>query len=363
MKQIQALNKIFSISLRYDYTMKKISLLLICCVTSYTFAQIGGTYAFPFLNLTYNARAAGLGNQFITAKDNDINIGISNPSLLNKEMHKMISINQALLAGGINYGQLAYGKAIKKGVLGLSMRYINYGEFKRTTITGEQIGTFNPFECVVGASYGKQLNPRISVGGTMNFIYSQLEAYSSFGLSLDLAGTYVSKDGNLLVTAMVKNAGVQLNGYDGQARKPLPIDFQLGASYKLEHAPFRFSILTHHLNKWDLTYNDPNAKPTIDPLTGETVPVATASFIEKLANHFIFQAEILMSKNLHVRAGFDYHRRQELKLEQLPGLAGFTFGIGFKFKKIKIDYGLSVFSRAGYNNMLTLSSCISDWKK
>ena len=102
MKQIQALNKIFSISLRYDYTMKKISLLLICCVTSYTFAQIGGTYAFPFLNLTYNARAAGLGNQFITAKDNDINIGISNPSLL-------YFTNEVVVSGA--YGGSRYPKS------------------------------------------------------------------------------------------------------------------------------------------------------------------------------------------------------------------------------------------------------------
>lgn len=349
--------------MRYDFYMNKLIFFSILFIAQFSTAQIGGDYAFPFLNLTYNARAAGLGNQFITAKDNDINIGIANPSLLNKDMHKMISVNQAFLAGGINYGQLAYGKEIKKGVLGLSMRYINYGEFKRTSITGEEIGTFNPFECVIGASYGKQLNPRISVGGTMNIIYSQLEAYSSFGLSLDLAGTYTSKDGNLLVTAMVKNAGIQLNGYDGQARKPLPIDFQLGASYKLAHAPFRFSILTHHLNKWDLTYNDPNAKPTIDPLTGEIIPIEKASFVEKLANHFIFQAEILINKNVHLRTGFDYHRRQELKLEQLPGLSGFTFGLGFKFKKIKLDYGLSVFSKAGFNNMLSISSCISDWRK
>ena len=349
--------------MRYDFYMNKLVFFSILFIAQISSAQIGGDYAFPFLNLTYNARAAGLGNQFVTGKDNDINIGIANPSLLNKDMHKMISINQAFLAGGINYGQLVYGKEIKKGVLGLSMRYINYGEFKRTTITGEEIGTFHPFECIIGGSFGKQLNPRISVGGSLNFIYSQLEAYSSFGLSIDLAGTYINKEGNLLITALVKNAGVQLNGYDGQARKPLPIDFQLGASYKLQHAPFRFSILTHHLNRWDLTYNDPNAQPTIDPLTGEIIPIEKAGFVEKLANHFIFQAEILINKNVHLRTGFDYHRRQELKLEQLPGLSGFTFGLGFKFKKIKLDYGLSVFSKAGFNNMLSISSCISDWRK
>jgi hypothetical protein len=79
-------NKIFSFSLRYDITMKKTIALLILFITSFSYAQIGGTFAFPFLSLTYNARAAGLGGQFVTAKDNDINIGIANPSLLHASM-------------------------------------------------------------------------------------------------------------------------------------------------------------------------------------------------------------------------------------------------------------------------------------
>jgi hypothetical protein len=50
-------------------------------------------------------------------------------------------------------------------------------------------------------------------------------------------------------------------------------------------------------------------------------------------------------------------------LEQRPGVAGFTFGVGLYFKRISIDYGFSVFSRAGFNNMLTLSTNLSRWRK
>jgi hypothetical protein len=52
-----------------------------------------------------------------------------------------------------------------------------------------------------------------------------------------------------------------------------------------------------------------------------------------------------------------------MKLEQRPGMAGFTFGVGFYFKKISIDYGFSIFSRAGFNNMLTISTNLSKWRK
>jgi hypothetical protein len=343
--------------------MKFFSTALFLLTIVYSTAQTGGMNSFPLLDLTFNARAAGLGNDFITAKDNDINLGIANPSLYNEGMHKQLSVNQALMAGGINYGQVAYGHKLKKGVIGSSIRYLNYGEFTRTDIAGTATGTFNPFECIIGAGYGQQLNPRISVGANFNLIYSQLESYNSFGAALDLGGTYLNEQGNLLVTALVKNAGFQFDNYYGETRSPLPADFQLATSYKLAHAPFRFSILAHHLNKWDLTYTDPNLKPEIDALTGDTIPVKYAGFGEKLARHFTYSMEILVSKNIHLRTGFDYQRRQELKVESRPGIAGFTFGFGMYFKKFSLDYGFSVFSRAGFNNMLTLSTDLSKWRK
>ncbi len=328
-----------------------------------TTGQTGGTYAFPLLDLTFNARSAGLGNEFISIKDQDINLGITNPSLLNAKMHNSISVNQALMAGGINYGMLAYGRSLLGGVLSTSMRYVNYGEFRYTDVTGADYGSFRPFECIVGAGYGRQLNPRISVGANFNLLYSQLEIYNAFGASIDVAGTYTSKNENILVTAMMKNVGYQFNGYSSKQHDPLPIEMQMAASYKLGYAPFRFSLLAHHLNRWDLSYNDPNALPTLDPLTGDTIPVPTANFGEKLARHFTYQAEILISKNIHLRAGFDYNRRQEMKLVNRPGASGFTFGIGLYFKKFTIDYGFSSYSSSGSLHMLTLSSCIDRWRK
>lgn len=325
--------------------------------------QTGGMSTFSLLDLTYNARSAGLSGDFIAVKDQDLNLGIANPSLLNETMGKSLTVSQALLASGINYGQVGYGFSLLKGLMSTSLRYVSYGEFKRTDVGGTQLGTFHPFECIIGAGYGQQLNPRISVGANANFIYSQLETYNAFGFAIDLAGTYTSKSNNFLITALVKNAGFQFNNYYKKEKDPLPVEFQLATSIKLKHAPFRFTVLAHHLNKWDLTYIDPNVKPTVDALTGDTIPVKQAGFVEKLARHLTYQAEILISKNIHLRLGFDYQRRQEMKIEARPGLAGFSCGLGLYFKKISIDYGFMIFSNAGFNNLLTLSTNLGKWKK
>ncbi|MDG1742450.1 MAG: type IX secretion system protein PorQ [Crocinitomicaceae bacterium] len=344
---------------------RKLISLYFVALTTVVSAQTGGLTSFPFLDITYNARSAGLGGDFITAKDQDINIGIANPSLLNSAMNKHTGFNQAFLAGGINYGMVTHGFNVDKiGTMSGYLKYVSYGTFERTDVNGTSQGTFSPIDIVLGSGFGRQLNPRISIGVNLNMIYSQLESYSSYGAGIDLAGTFYNEKKEFLVTAMVKNAGIQFNTYsENSQRKPLPAEFQLAAAYKLPHAPFRISILAHHLNKWDLTYNDPTLTPTIDPLSGDIIPVPKANFVEKLARHFTFQVETIISKNIHLRTGFDYHRRKELALNQRPGIAGASIGLGLYFNKFSLDYGFVIYSRAGFNNMLTLTTDLAKWRK
>jgi hypothetical protein len=329
-----------------------------------SFAQTGGSTTFSLLDLSYNARSTALGTDFISIKDKDLNLGVSNPSLYNSTMDKQFSFNQAFLAGGINYGMVNYAKSLdsNRTVAG-NIRYINYGEMTRRDEAGVDLGTFRPAEFVFGVGGAKQINPYLSIGTNVNLLYSQLANYSSLGISVDIAGTYYNKKKQFLVTALVKNAGLQLKKYTTENKEILPVELQMAVSYKLEHAPFRFSLLGHHLNMWDITYVDPTIQPTIDLLTGETVPVVLPKFTEKLARHFTYQVELLLTKSFNLRFAYDYHRRQEMKFVQRPGVAGFSFGVGLNFKRLNIDYGLAVYSASGFNNMLTLRTDLSKWKK
>lgn len=317
-------------------------------------AQTGGITGFNFLNLSYSARTAGLGGDFITARDKDVNLGIQNPALLNGQMHGHGSISQALMAGGINIGGLNYAHQFGKLTGAAHFRYVSYGKMQRTDINGADLGTFSPGDFILGVSVGKSINERMHIGATLNTIYSQLDSYVAFGNSLDIGGCYTDDDKRLVISGVVRNLGIQWKGYNG-TRSDLPLEIQLGISHKLRHAPFRFSLLGQHLQKWDLTYNDPNARDKIDPLTGEIIAVKKAGFVEKLSRHFVVQTELLLGQKLHLRVAFDYHRRQELKVVQRPGLAGFSFGVGMYFKRFSLDYGLLAYSVAGFQNHLTIS--------
>ncbi len=344
--------------------MKTFLLLFLLTFSHIIIGQTAGYTTFGLLDLSYNARSVGLAGDFISIKDNDINMGIANPSLLNDEMQKNISFSTSFLAGGINYGTLAYGFGTKNlGTIAGYIKYVSYGKMTRTNEAGIVEGTFSPIEMIVGGSIGKQMNKRISIGANLNVLYSQLETYSSIGASVDFAGTFYNEEEDFLVTILAKNIGYQFKSYNNNKRALLPIEVQMATSYKLKHAPFRFTLLAHHLTQWDITYSNPNDKPTKDPLTGEIIPVKTASFFEKFAQHFTYQLEVLVSKNIDLRVGFDYHRRKELALEERPGLAGFAFGLGLKFNKFSLDYGFTIYSRAGFNNMITLSTNLGKWKK
>jgi len=344
--------------------MKGLVIFSFSVLSFFGFSQTGGENVFPFLDLGYNARANGLGGDFISVMDKDINLGVSNPSLLNSQMHNTIGFNQALLAGGINHGMIAYGRDFKDyGTGSLHLRYVAYGQMDRTDVNGETIGTFSAGDFILGAGFGRQLNPRISVGANVNVILSQLESFTSFGIALDLAGTFRSENERTTITAMIRNAGYQLSTYTTNDRAPLPTQALMAVSHKLEHAPFRVSVIAHHLNQWDLTYTDPSLQPTIDPLTGDEVPVPVAGFGEKLARHFIVQLEMLAGEAVHIRMAFDYHRRREMLVQQRPGMGGFSFGTGLNFKRFSVDYGVLIFSSAGFNNMLTLTTNFDKWKK
>lgn len=343
---------------------KRIVLFLILLVVNQAIGQIGGQSTFGFLNLGYSARTVGLGTNFITAVDDDVTLGLATPSLLNPLHHRNASFNHSILSGGLNYGQFGYAHQLKnQAMISGHIRYMSYGKMDLTMPTGETVGTFSAGDVMVGAGYGHKINEIITLGANLNLIFSTLETYQAFGMSVDVSGTFNFEDKRTVVTAMVRNAGLQLAGYTDKNREPISPNAMIGVSHRLKHAPFRISVLAHNLQKWDLTYNDPNAVAKTDPLTGELIEVEKAGFFEKLGRHFTFQLETLLGKYIHIRAAFDYHQRQEMKVIDRTGVAGFSFGFGLMLKKFQVQYGINVISAAGFNNMITLSTNIGEWSK
>ncbi|MBD3636436.1 MAG: type IX secretion system protein PorQ [Crocinitomicaceae bacterium] len=334
-----------------DRTMRELVVFL-SFISCSAFGQQGGLHTFQFMDLDFNARSMALGGDFIAAKDNDLDLSVANPAMITDQMHNQLAMNHFFFPSGINYGQLAYGRTFNKaGTFVGHLRYVAYGRFTRTDETGLEQGTFTAGDYSLGAGYGYTLNKYFSIGANFNMIFSHLETYTSFGVSGDMAAMFYHEEANVTATLLARNIGYQIKGYTSKNHEPLPIEILAGVSYKFHHAPFRLSLMGTDLTNWDLTYNDPTLEPTIDQLTGDTIPVPKASFMQKLGYHTTFGLEIVpKSDRFFVRLGFNFARRNGLGVDNRRGLGGFSAGFGLNLKKFSFDYGISFYSAAGISN-------------
>jgi hypothetical protein len=155
--------------------------------------------------------------------------------------------------------------------------------------------------------------------------------------------------------------GAQISSYTGTG-EPLPFEIQAGITQGLAHAPFRFTITFQHLERWDLTYTLPSEEPTL--FAGNEIEKSTFdTFGDKLMRHMIFGTEFLIGENFHVDLGYNYKRRQELKVNARPGLVGFSLGFGFRVSKFHIAYGWSSYHLAGGTNHFSLTTNLSEFYK
>ncbi|MGB6036736.1 MAG: type IX secretion system protein PorQ [Cryomorphaceae bacterium] len=329
---------------------------------SQVFSQDNGQTNFQILQTISPARIAALGGNAIAVKDGDLNLGLFAPSLLDSASSDQIVFGYTPFFGEANIIHAGYAKHIDSvGTFSLGITSLGYGDFSMTTETGEVIGSFNAGEYLFQGGYGRQINDRFSVGGNLKFILSELAEYKATALAADLSGTYYNAEKLFTATFLIKNLGTSLSSYRDGVNETMPFEIQAAFSKKLAKAPIRFSVIGENLQRWDLTPEQTITE--IDPLTGEEVITNPGGFGENLMRHLVFNAEILLTENFNLRLGYNYNRRQQLKIDDNPGAAGITYGLGLRVAKIHISYARAAYSVAGVSNHFTLGFKFDDFKK
>jgi hypothetical protein len=136
---------------------------------------------------------------------------------------------------------------------------------------------------------------------------------------------------------------------------------QLGTTIKPEHMPLRFTFTAHHLQQWNIQYLDPNARGTLDANNVEVKP--SFNFGDNLARHFTAAAELLLGKGLSLRMGYNHLQARELRLDNVGGGAGFSFGAMIKISQFQLDYTYATLQAAGSSNYFTLSRSLDSFLK
>lgn len=343
-----------------------IPLILLLAFGLHSWAQNGGSSTYGFLLLTPSPRVAAMGAEFASFNDGDPSLGIKNPALINGDVHNKLALNFLDYFADIRGGYAAYGFDHKKlGSFVGSVEFLDYGRFIRTDNTGQILGNFYANELAFNIGWGRSLSPNYGIGANLKVIQSNLDAYHSTGIGVDLAGLWHSDDNLTTATLLLSNVGRQITAYNAGEREPLPFRARIGVSRKPEHLPFRFNLVIDDLQKWNLRYDDPtNPVITIDPVTGEPIEQGKISKIaDNALRHVVIGGEFSPSKLFALRFGYNYRHRQEMKLASRSGMVGFSFGMGLKISYFQFDFAHVNHSLAGGYNMFSIATDLDAFLK
>lgn len=324
-------------------------------------AQLGGLSSFNHLNIPGSARVAAMGGSYFTMKDGDIHLMQFNPSLLDSNMHNKVGLSFVDYFDGIAMGYATYARQVKPNITtGATMQYLNYGKQTELDALGFEMGEFQAADYALTLSAGYQYDSLWSMGLSFKTLYSALANYSSVAIAADVAVTYNKPAKGFAASLVISNFGVQLSSFTSQKEK-MPFQMQVGIVKRPAHAPFRLSLVYSNIQQWNIGYDNPTATVVTDPITGEIIEENTWEFGDDFMRHVTLGTEFILSKNLHVRIGYNYRRRQELKLEDKPGTAGFSYGLGLRLSKFQLSYGRAIYHLAGPSNHFSVTTSFSEW--
>lgn len=320
--------------------MKTRFLVFLCLLLSFqSFGQVGGENIYEFLNISTSARQTALGGKVLTLID-DVNQPMWNPSVINSNLDKQLSVNYSSYLAGVNIGSISYSKLMNRrfGNLHGSIKYLNYGSIVRADENGVESGTFNASDIVISIGYARNLPwTNFYIGGNTKIVYSSISGFSSAGIAFDLALLYNNPYKDFVLTLVARNIGTQLTSFNGE-REKLPFELALGGSYKLQYVPLKWYFTVDNLQQWNIAVANPSNQ-TID-LEGN-VTKEKIGFIDNMFRHFVVGAELFPERSINLRVGYNFRRATELKLQNVRTFGGISFGFGLKMNKIKLNYSYS----------------------
>ncbi|HEX8348474.1 MAG TPA: type IX secretion system protein PorQ, partial [Hymenobacter sp.] len=316
------------------FSLLLLSTGLLASSTSY--AQVGGQQAFSFLRLPTSAKLAGLGGANVSSRDGDATMLYANPALLNADMDGTVALGYVDYLADIKQTTAAYVfNTEHAGRFGVGLTYLNYGSFESFDAAGNSLGDFAVNEYAVGVS-NAYTSGNFVLAGTLKLGVSGIAGNHSVAALADVGAIFKHPTKDFNVGLAVKNVGYQLKTYTGAGHEPMPLDVQIGTSIKPEHMPLRFSLTAHHLQQFDIVYLDPNQRGQLDENNNEIRPKKSVG--DKIARHFVVGAELILSKNLNLRVGYNHLQRRELRLDTRSAGAGTSLGVMLRISQFQLDY-------------------------
>ena len=363
---------------------KKIVTLVLCTWSLCTFGQVSsaGRSVFSFMSLPVSSRINALGGSNVSLSDGDISMGMCNPALLHANSHMNLQLNYSYYLPGTMFGSVLYGHNFgrspvekpfegdgepdKPNYFAVGLHYLDYGRMSYADEYGNQTGGgFGARDILIDVMYARQLGRLFKVGVTLKPVYSIYESYSSFAIGADVGAHFQTPDSTFQMGLVLQNIGWQIKGFyseeGGANHEMLPLNLQLGLTYRVKHAPLRFHLQIHNMQTWYLNYEWTSLDKS--PTTGEFLS-HDVKWYDMLFRHTIWSIEIVpKSEKFYIAFSYNHRRRAELQLTDQKSLAGFALGAGVKIKQARIGFAISQMTKSNFSYQLGLTLDINSLMK
>lgn len=316
------------------------------------------TTAVPFLMITPDARAGGMGDVggATSADANSVHWNPAKLVFVENDYGFALSYTPWLgkIINDMWIGYLSgYYKIAPEQAIAVSMRYFDLGEIFFTSDQGDPLEQFNPRELAVDVTYSRMLSQNLSVGISARYIHSNLTGSFSTGgqdarpgnsLAADVA-VYYTKDlsgtnSNLSLGAAITNIGAKITYSDEDNRDFIPTNLRLSSAFTTNLDPY--NTLTFGLDFNKLMVPSPqddgsqNEKSLLEGMFG-SFGDAEGGFSEEMNEITVSAgAEYWYNKTFAARVGYFY------EAEQKGGRQYFTMGLGFRYQVFGIDFAYLV---------------------
>lgn len=321
-------------------------LIILTLLPTLLFAQEGGSYSFQSLALVNNARTAALGGYNVTLSGDAALFG-QNPALLDSAQigDAVFMYNPFFVDINAVTGQYV-AEVGKLGKFAFGITYVGYGDFTQRDPTGAESGEFGANDYVMTVGKSHRLGPFV-LGANVKFIHSGIAGYTANAMAFDLGGMYQLPNSDFTAGMVISNFGFVLSDYTGE-QSNIPLNVQLGMSFRPEGMPIRFSVTGHNLTDQNASFFDADEKP---------------NFADEIFKRVSIGGEVLFSKNVNFLLGYDHGRKRELRLDQTAGGSGFSYGVMIKVKKYTFRFSRATYQAAGGTSFISLQTNLKDLNK
>jgi len=304
------------------------------------------TTAVPFLDITPDARAGGMGEAGV-ATSPDASSTFWNPSKL------AYSPWLRQITPDVDLGYLSYYKKLDdRNTIGFSMRYFNLGSVDSYDNNFTSLGTLYPNEYSFDVSLARKFGEGFSLGLTARYIHSNLsqgasengqQTTAANGFAAD-ASMYYRSASNFSFGVDISNIGTKMSYAIGQPDYFLPTNLKIGVAQTVDMDELNKITFTVDMNKL-LVPTPPirDANGNITSGKNDNVSIvdgifqsftdAPGGFSEELEElSFSPGVEYWYNKQLALRAGYFYENPNKGDRHYA------TLGVGYRFDNLGIDF-------------------------